>query len=67
MPSLVISVNENGEIQIDAKDFKGRGCMEASRPFEDAFGQVESRKMKPELHSTESQGVSQVGRTTIKR
>lgn len=64
MPSIEIYVNEQGEVCVNAKGFQGRGCMDATKPFEDAFGTVTKRSPKPELNSVKT-GVTSLGRQHI--
>jgi hypothetical protein len=49
---LHITVKPDGEVEIDAVGYSGTGCLEASRPYEKALGEVVSRKKKPEILST---------------
>lgn len=46
---IIVNISKDGEIRIEAKGFKGRECLQATKPFEEALGQVSERKMKTQL------------------
>jgi hypothetical protein len=50
MKSIEIIVAPNGEIQIDAVDFKGADCEQATAFLEQALGVVGQKRRKPEFH-----------------
>lgn len=47
MKEIIITVKPDGTTEIEAKGYKGRSCLEATKPFEEKLGIVEKRKMKP--------------------
>ena len=49
-PSIEIIVQPSGELRIDALDFKGADCEQATKFLEDALGVVGRRNRKPEYH-----------------
>lgn len=49
MPKLIITVDTEGNVEIDAVGFKGKECLEASKPFEESLGVILERTKKPEL------------------
>jgi len=57
--TIEIIVAANGEIQIDAVDFKGADCEKATRFLEEALGVVGRRAKKPEYHQTRHTGNQQ--------
>ena len=52
--SIEIIVAPTGEIRIDAVNFKGADCEQATRFLEEALGQAGDRKRKPEYHQRQS-------------
>jgi hypothetical protein len=54
---IIVTVNQSGEIEIEAVGFKGNACEKATKALEDALGVAGKRKKKPEYHFTS--GVSQ--------
>jgi hypothetical protein len=62
--TIEVVVSPTGAIQIEAKEFKGRGCEEATRFLEEALGQVKTRRKKPEytqINTTHTRGSQSVG------
>lgn len=57
-PHIEITFDENGAPSIEGVGFKGKGCQEATEPFEKALGQVDDRKLKPEYHQQATASVS---------
>lgn len=45
-----ITITPNGEASIDADGFKGESCKDATKAFEEIYGQKLSYQDKPELH-----------------
>ena len=58
-PTIEIIVAPNGEIKIDAIDFKGADCEKATRFLEEALGVIDRRAKKPEYHQTRHTGNQQ--------
>lgn len=52
--SIEIIVAPNGEIHIDAVNFKGADCEAATRFLEEALGTVDRRTQKPEYHQRQN-------------
>jgi hypothetical protein len=48
--SIEIIVAPTGEIRIDAVNFKGADCEQATRFLEEALGTAGARQRKPEYH-----------------
>ena len=48
--SIEIIVALTGEIRIDAVNFKGADCEQATRFLEEALGTIGARQRKPEYH-----------------
>ena len=49
-PTIEIVVSTTGEFTIEGVGFKGPGCEKATKFLEEALGQVEERRKKPEFH-----------------
>ena len=49
-PTIEIIVSTTGEFTIEGVGFKGAGCEKATKFLEEALGQVEQRRKKPEFH-----------------
>ena len=45
---IVITFNSDGTSSVEAVGFQGRGCKEATLPFERALGVAGETKLKPE-------------------
>jgi hypothetical protein len=50
MEKLVITINPKGEVKIDAQGFTDGSCLAATKPFEEALGDVTSETRKPEAN-----------------
>ncbi|MEA3210948.1 MAG: hypothetical protein QOE70_4005 [Chthoniobacter sp.] len=50
MKSVEIEISTEGEVKIEAIDFKGKVCELATAPFEEALGVVKTRSKKKEYH-----------------
>jgi len=48
---LVFVIKPDGSVKLEAVDFSGTSCLEASRPYEKTLGSIVSRKKKPEIYS----------------
>lgn len=58
---IVVTVGVNGEIEISAEGFKGKGCEAATKFIEEALGLGGTRTKKPEWFQQET--AKQVQRT----
>lgn len=47
---IKISVDINGQANIEAEGFRGGGCKEATKMYEALYGETVSAKDKPELY-----------------
>jgi|GEM_PF-796052 hypothetical protein len=45
---IVVTINDNGDVVVEAHGFTGKGCAEATRALEEALGAPISRKLKAE-------------------
>ena len=45
---VVVTIRDDHTLTTDAINFKGRSCLDATRPFEAKIGKVIKREMKPE-------------------
>lgn len=50
MKTVEIEISVQGEVKIEAIDFKGKVCEIATAPFEEALGAVKQRRKKPAYH-----------------
>ncbi len=51
-PTVEIIITPQGEISIDAVNFKGADCEKATAYLEEALGVVKNRAKKPEYYQT---------------
>ncbi|MBD2864882.1 DUF2997 domain-containing protein [Paenibacillus oceani] len=58
MKRIVITVGTDGSISIEAQNYSGTECDEATRPFETALGQVTRKRRKPEFYAAKQEHVS---------
>ena len=61
---LVIDIDPDGTIHIDAQGFSGRSCEDATRGIEQALGQVTTVTHKPEFYAQAGQRQAQWGGPT---
>jgi hypothetical protein len=47
---LEVTISPKGEVQIEAKGFKGGSCLKATKRLEEALGIEKARKLKVEFH-----------------
>lgn len=47
---LKITIDEDGNANVDVDGFDGRKCLEATRDIEEAIGTVEDRNRKPSFY-----------------
>ena len=45
-----ITIEPNGEVQLHIRGYKGKGCLEAVRMFEQIVGELKSREATAELY-----------------
>lgn len=45
---ILVRVSPNGDIQVEADGFKGKGCEAATQAIEEALGKRTARAFKPE-------------------
>ena len=45
---ILVRVSPNGDIQVEADGFKGKGCEAATQAIEEALGKRTARSFKPE-------------------
>ncbi|HEY3424653.1 MAG TPA: DUF2997 domain-containing protein [Negativicutes bacterium] len=50
MQELEFTVDADGKVTIQVKGAKGSQCLEISKPFEEALGEVEKRTHTPEFY-----------------
>ena len=58
MKSIVIEIDENAEITVEANGFKGKSCEKATAALIAAIGVPASTKKKPEYNQEEKRTVS---------
>lgn len=54
MKKIQIDIKTDGTIDIEALGYNGVGCLEATRAFEEALGQVTDRERKSEYYQKET-------------
>lgn len=52
---IIIDINKNGSINIEAVNYSGGECELATAPFEQVFGITEEKTYKPEFYATEKE------------
>jgi hypothetical protein len=65
MKQIIVDIGPDGAVIIDAKDFQGVDCEQATRFLEEALGSVVERQHKPEYRQQRRAGNTrqqQVGR-----
>ncbi|MFH1768431.1 MAG: DUF2997 domain-containing protein [Candidatus Omnitrophota bacterium] len=50
---LQIHILPNGEVKVDIKNVKGKGCVKYIRLFEEILGKVKEKELKPEYYEPE--------------
>jgi hypothetical protein len=50
MEQIVVRIKKDGTVEIEAVGFKGSACREATRPLEEALGEVVEERLKPEFY-----------------
>lgn len=56
MKSVLITVDEQGEVRIEAVGFRGSSCKKATEALERAMGTVKASTKKPEYYLGNEQG-----------
>ena len=51
---IIFKVNRQGKIQMEAMNFQGESCKEATRKFANLLGAEEHEELKPEFFETHS-------------
>lgn len=59
MKQIEIVVDTTGAVKIEAKNFSGTSCTDATRPFEKALGAVTDNQFKPEYYETQTEQVEE--------
>lgn len=59
---IEVVITPDGEVKIEAKGFNGKGCLAATKAFEDALGVAGKRTEKTEIHAP-TVGVGQPNKT----
>lgn len=59
MKQIEIVVDKKGGVKIEAKDFSGTGCTDATKPFEKALGIVTNDQFKAEYYEAQSDQVEE--------
>ncbi len=49
---IIVEVDQDGAVTIEAVGFKGAACEKATAEIEKALGAVANRRKKPEYHQT---------------
>lgn len=49
-PRIIVDIDENGDVKIEADGVTGSGCQELTADLEKALGAVEQDVKKPEFH-----------------
>lgn len=62
MKEVFIDVDQDGGIKVEAKGFSGKECKDLTEGLEQALGQVEDVKLKPEYRQQRT-----VARGTVSR
>jgi hypothetical protein len=50
-----ITIGPDGNVELHVKGFKGRGCLEALKLFEEIVGEVKSQRETSEFYEPEEQ------------
>lgn len=58
-PEVQITISPDGEIQVEAKGIRGKGCEALTEAFEKGLGTVTGDKKKPEYHAHEHRSQQQ--------
>ncbi len=58
MKTIIVTVAENGEVEIETTGFKGKACEAATAALEKAMGVKTNSKKKPEYRAEEKPRLS---------
>jgi hypothetical protein len=50
---LIITINKDGTVHIDAVGYHGQGCAQDTETFARSLGEIRQREQKPEYWETE--------------
>lgn len=53
---IIVTINPDGSTSVETKGYVGKSCKDASKFIEDALGNVESEKLKPEFYQSQQAG-----------
>lgn len=56
MKKIIIKVNPQGNVKIEAEGYSDDECLAATAPYEKALGEVDNRIKKNDLFQSEQQG-----------
>jgi len=59
MKQIEIVVDKTGSVKIEAKNFSGTSCADATRPFQNALGVATDNQFKPEYYETQTEQVEE--------
>ena len=60
MPHIHVLLKPDGTVTLEAQEFLGASCAEATAPFEKALGLVSERDVKPEFYVQEENVTQEV-------
>lgn len=55
---LTITIDKDGNFNIEVLNGDGKSCQDLTRPFEEGLGVVSDKKFKPEYHNEAKQAQS---------
>jgi len=58
MKTIIVSVENTGEVQIETTGFKGKACEAATKALETAMGVKTNSRKKPEYHAEDKPQLS---------
>ena len=59
MKQIIVTIEDNGQVRIDALGFRGNACEKATAVIESALGKADKKGRKPEYFQTKGQTVAQ--------
>lgn len=54
MKTIIVNVDSEGQVEIEAVGYKGQSCSKATAALEKALGLAKTSKKKPEYYQTET-------------
>ncbi|MBF0118416.1 MAG: DUF2997 domain-containing protein [Desulfobacterales bacterium] len=48
-----VEINENGDVKVQVKGIKGKGCLEYSKIFQELLGPIKEQKLTSEYYDHE--------------